>query len=323
MKNHIIVISGPTASGKSDLALNIAQEVHGEIINADIGSMYVPLSVGTAKPAWKSEIITHHLFDILDQPVNFTVVQFRALVQSLIQEIWSRGHVPIIVGGSAFYIKSLFFRQHEIADSSDIVARLEQQVAQGLVDSLALWNKLCDIDFKRSRKIHYQDTYRIIRALAIFEVTGQKPSNFEQVFDPVSSFYFIICKRDRKDLYERIDARVHQMMNNGWLKEIAALQKTEWQNFLIAKKLIGYDDLLHYAQNEKQSDLSEVVATIQQKTRNYAKRQIIFLNKLEKDVKNHQKQSKISGFVDDINLTSCDVGLYIKGLSNRILQTLS
>ena len=112
-------------------------------------------------------------------------------------------------------------------------------------------------------------------------------------------------------------------MNNGWLKEIAALQKTEWQNFLIAKKLIGYDDLLHYAQNEKQSDLSEVVATIQQKTRNYAKRQIIFLNKLEKDVKNHQKQSKISGFVDDINLTSCDVGLYIKGLSNRILQTLS
>ncbi len=323
MKNYIIVISGATASGKSDLAVKIAQEVGGEIINADIGSMYTALTIGTAKPDWRSEKIAHHLFDIIDQPINFTVVQFRERVQQMLQEIWARGHVPIIVGGSAFYIKALLYRQHEIPDSSKIISKLEDQIAQQKVSSLDLWEQLKQIDAIRAQKIHPHDSYRIIRALAIFQTTGKNPSEFEQIFDPLAPCYFLICKRERQKLYERIDTRVHEMIRDGWIQEVEALQDTEWEKFLIQKKMIGYDDLLYYLKSDQAQNLNEVVKKIQQRSRNYAKRQIIFLNKLEKDLKNEFHGRQISGSVQEINLTYCDVGLYIKGLSNRILQTLS
>jgi tRNA dimethylallyltransferase len=323
MKNYIIIISGATASGKSDLAVKIAHEVNGEIINADIGSMYAPLTIGTAKPNWQSEKIMHHLFDILDQPINFTVVQFRERVKILIQEIWSRGRVPIIVGGSAFYIKALFYEQHEIPDSSAFVQDLEREVEDGQIDSLELWAQLNLIDSARACKIHPHDTYRLIRALAIFQATGKKPCEFEQMFQPVAPFYFIMCKRDRQDLYQKINSRVDVMMDQGWINEVKTLQNTEWEKFLISKKIIGYDDLLRYLKQKKQDNLPEVVSLIQQKTRNYAKRQIIFLNKFESDLKNKLAQTKNIDCLQEINLTYCDVGLYIKGLSNRILQTLS
>jgi tRNA dimethylallyltransferase len=323
MKNYIIVISGATASGKSDLALKIAQEIGGEIINADIGSMYQPLTIGTAKPDWRSEKIAHHLFDVIDQPQNFTIVQFRQQVEVLLQEIWGRGHIPIIVGGSAFYIKALFYEQHEIPDSSEFIANLERQVTQGTIDSFELWQRLHQIDPIRAAQIHPHDTYRLIRALAIFQATGKQPSEFEQIFKPLAPFYFITCKRERHELYQRIDARVMTMIDQGWVQEVQKLQQTAWENFLINKKLIGYDDLLKYLHQEKKNNLSEVIALIQQKTRNYAKRQIIFLNKLESDLKKELVNGQIAGSVQDINLTYCDVGLYIKGLSNRILQTLS
>ncbi|MBP6892349.1 tRNA (adenosine(37)-N6)-dimethylallyltransferase MiaA [Candidatus Babeliales bacterium] len=323
MKDFVVIISGATASGKSDLALKIAQEINGEIVNADIGSMYQPLIIGTAKPDWRSEKNIHHLFDIIDQPKNFTVTQFRDQVEKLIRKIWKRDHVPIIVGGSAFYIKALFYKQHEIPDSSKIVANLEQQIALGMVNGLDLWQRLHQIDALRAKKIHPHDTYRLIRALAIFETTGKPPCEFEQIFQPLAPFYFIICKHERQKLYQRIDARVHTMIDQGWVQEVQKLQNTEWEKFLINKKLIGYDDLLKYLQQKKQENFFDVVSLIQQKTRNYAKRQIIFLNKLESDLKKELDKGQIVGSVQDINLTYCDVGLYIKGLSNRILQTLS
>ncbi len=323
MKNYIIIISGATASGKSDLALKIAQEVNGEILNADIGSMYAPLTIGTAKPNWKSEKIMHHMFDILEQPINFTVVQFRERMKILIKEIWSRKRVPIIVGGSAFYIKALFYQQHEISDCLKFVTNLERDLQDGIIDSLQLWEQLNCIDSVRAQKIHPHDNYRIIRALAIFQATGKKPCEFEQMFQPLAPFYFIICKRDRQDLYQNINARVHTMMDQGWLDEVKALQNSEWGNFLLSKKIIGYDDLLRWLKLSTCKNLDETLTIIQQKTRNYAKRQIIFLKKLESDVKKQISNGQISGSVQEINLTYCDVGLYIKGLSKLILQTLS
>lgn len=331
---HAIIISGPTASGKSDFAIKIAQEIGGEIINADIGSMYTPLTIGTAKPdRYKLEVvigkdrqkqpILHHLFDILDKPENFTVVQFRNRLAVLIDQILARGHVPIIVGGSAFYIKSFFFKQHEIVDTKDFVLEFERKIEQGLTDSFRLWQDLSEIDILRASQIHSHDTYRIVRALAIFKATGQKPSHFEQIFAPLVPFYFITCMRDRFALYSRIDARVHEMMNQGWLEEVKMLQGTDWEKFLLLKKLIGYDDLLRYLKNPEKTNLEDVTSLIAQKTRNYAKRQIIFLNKLQKDVERELIVSKFVGKVQDLNLTYCDVGLYIKGLSNRILQTVS
>ena len=114
MKNRkkAVVITGPTGVGKSDLALKLAEEVNGEIVNADIGQFYTPLTIGTAKPDYKSTPLKHHLFDLIDTPTHFTVVDFRFHVATLVQDLYNHGITPIIVGGSSFYLKALFFPPH-------------------------------------------------------------------------------------------------------------------------------------------------------------------------------------------------------------------
>lgn len=307
-KFKTIIITGATATGKSNFALEFAKQISGEIINADIGSFYKPLTIGTAKPDWKAAGVPHHLFDILDQPIDYTIVQFRQDVQKLCRDIWLRGHVPIIVGGSAFYIRSFFYKQSDIEVSQAYVRELENS----LVSSQQLWNDLRFIDSDRAYKIDPHDRYRIIRALAIYHGTGKAPSSFKQLFDPISSFLFIECGNDREVLYQRIDDRVHQMMQAGWVTEVSHLQDTEWESFLLRKKMIGYDDLLKVLR--KGGDFVDVVPVIQQKTRNYAKRQITFLKKLKKEISAEVLPPKIVGKVEQIDLTLCDVGLYISGL---------
>ncbi|MCX5923483.1 MAG: tRNA (adenosine(37)-N6)-dimethylallyltransferase MiaA [Candidatus Dependentiae bacterium] len=321
----VVIISGATATGKSLLALELAKKISGEIVNADIGSFYTPLTIGTAKPDWMADSkqivdgkeieIKHHLFDILDCPDNFTVVQFRQRLKQLFQEIWDRGNTPILVGGSAFYIKSFFYSQCDIPDTGEWTAKLEASTQS----TSELWQELHDIDPERAQRILKGDSYRIIRALAIFKATGKKPSLFQQRTEPLAPFYFIVCTRKREELYKKIDDRVLQMLEGGWQEEIEKIRGTEWQDFLMKKKLIGYDDLLGFG-NMATPLNNEIVALIQQKTRNYAKRQIIFLNKLEKELKEAIDSGDLVGQVDEICLTLCDVGLYINGLSEQILK---
>jgi len=315
MKRYVVLISGATATGKSGIALQLAQKISGEIINADIGSFYSPLTIGTAKPDFASETVPHHFFNILDQPDNFTVVQFRERLKVLLQEIWNRGNVPVIVGGSAFYIKSFFYKQHDIEGTDIWVRELEKL----LVPSKELWLQLQSVDQQRASQINEADRYRIIRALAIFKATGQKPSLFKQEFEPLAPFYFVVCSRDRSDLYKRINKRVLEMVDSGWREEVENLRGTKWESFLRKKKLIGYDDLLE--NNNNDVVISDVFDVIAQKTRNYAKRQIIFLNKLQKELRQATSSGDLIGRVEEINLTLYGVGLYINGLSEQILKT--
>ncbi len=303
LEKKVILISGPTASGKSDFALKLAYKMGGEIINADIGSMYTPLTIGTAKPAWKEEQIAHHMFDVLDQPINFTVMQFRHKLKILIEEIWSRGHTPIIVGGSAFYIKACFYEQYDIANTEQIVKDLENLLSKHQTNSNVLWQELNQLDSARAEKIHIHDTYRIVRALAICKATGSKASSFKPLFKPLAPFKFFICMSDRQNLYERINQRVVKMIDQGWIDEVKNLQGTDWQKFLMIKKMIGYDDLLGYLENSNYLNLQDTINVIQQKTRNYAKRQIIFLNKLKNDIQSALIGSKYDGTLEDIDLT--------------------
>ncbi len=326
----VVIISGATATGKSALALELAKKISGEIVNADIGSFYTPLTIGTAKPDWRADSmqqeeglptveIRHHLFDILDQPENFTVVQFRQRLQILFQEIWDRGHIPIVVGGSAFYIKSFFYMQQDIPGTDIWIEQLESS----LLDSAVLWNELQELDPLRAAQINIRDRYRVIRALAIFKATGKKPSLFVQKMESLAPFYFIVCTRQRGELYQKINERVLTMMQSGWQEEVESLRNSPWEDFLKKKKLIGYNDLLALGAqqgNTKTSYQDEVTTQIQQKTRNYAKRQIIFLNKLERELKEAIDSGDLVGKVDEICLTLCDVGLYINGLSEQILK---
>lgn len=308
IKQYSILISGATATGKSDFAIQLAKKINGEIINADIGSFYKPLTIGTAKPNWQQEEVPHHLFDILDEAQVYTVVEFRKQLIKLCKEIWHRGKVPIIVGGSAFYIQAFFYKQHEVAVSQSYV----NELTHSLIPTQQLWNDLRAIDNVRAYQIDPHDRYRIIRALAIFNGTGRAPSEFKQIFDPVSSYLFIDCVRDREVMYKRIDDRVYQMIDAGWVDEVKALQDTDWQDFLLRKKMIGYDDILIALQEKKA--IAKIVPIIQKKTRNYAKRQITFLKKLKNDLLKEVLPVHMIGKVEQIDLTLCDVGLYINQL---------
>lgn len=321
MKKYIIVISGATATGKSDFAIQLAKQVGGEIINADIGSWYTPLTIGTAKPNWHAETIPHHLFDIFDQPEQFNVIRFRKMVIDLAQEIWLRGNVPIVVGGSAFYIKALWYQNHDLLVTKDHKSEVEYDL--NFTDRLTsdLWDQLWQIDSVRAGKIHRNDRYRIVRALSIYKITGQQPSSCEPKFDPIAPMIGIICTRDRQELYNRIDHRVLIMLQSGWIEEVRSLLGSPWEQFLLEKKIIGYDDIIRYLRSDQSTDeYEQLVKIVQQKTRNYAKRQVTFLKKMQKDVGACLQQTQPVEFIEDMNLTLCDVGLYINGLSNRLLK---
>jgi len=321
MKNYIIVISGATATGKSDFAIKLARQVGGEIINADIGSWYCPLTIGTAKPDWRTESVPHHMFDILDQPEQFNVIRFRNMVQELSKEIWSRGHVPIVVGGSAFYVKSLWYHNYDLFTFKDDEQKIEQELSGSDRLTHDLWDELQQVDPVRAARIHCNDRYRILRALSIYKVTGQLPSKYEPVFDPIAPMVGIVCVRDRQELYHRIDERVLIMLQSGWIEEVESLLGTPWEQFLLEKKIIGYDDIIRYLKSDRSVDAyKQLVELIQQKTRNYAKRQVTFLKKLKNEVDTSLQQTQPIEFIEEMNLTLCDVGLYINGLSNRLIQ---
>lgn len=281
----MLIICGPTGAGKTDFSYRLAQAYPIEIINADIGQFYTPLSIGTAKPAWQASPIPHHLFDILNQPVNLSVTEYRNLIEETIIQIWQRNAIPVIVGGSMFYIKTLFFPPSQVnvhVDSAECFVR-------DALPSQELWDILADIDPKRASCLHKNDHYRIQRALNLWRASGILPSSLQPTFMPIAQFHMTYFARNRHDLYCAINQRTHTMFEHGWVNEVASLSQ-EWKEFLRYKKLLGYPDIiacLEHNNCEHCKDNTSLRATIQQKTRNYAKRQEIFWRSLKKSIAEH------------------------------------
>jgi tRNA dimethylallyltransferase len=302
-KKFVILISGPTATGKSDFALQLGHQI--EVVNADIGSFYKQMTIGTAKPDWQNQSAPHHFFDVIEDASSWTAPQFRAKLQTLIAEIWARGNTPVIVGGSAFYLQAFFYKNHELqTPDAQVVTDLEEQSAEDL------WEQLHAIDPIRAQAIDPNDQYRLVRALAIWQTQGQKPSDFQPIFAPLAPFYFVTLMRNRDQLYDMINHRVQVMMQQGWLDEVRSLlDDGPWQDFMLKKKIIGYDLLAaHLLGLCSEQSLDEIIDLIAQRTRNYAKRQITFLGKLQKNI---QKDMKLDEQwnnckVEEFNLTILD-----------------
>jgi len=300
MKKSVVIIMGPTGVGKSDCAEVLASALNGVIINGDLGQMYAPLSIGTAKPQWQQSPIEHYLFDTITQPRNISVVEYRKTVLPLITTSFQRSKVPIIVGGSGFYIQSLLFPPHEHElEKKPVQHDLYQE------DTELLWHKLYALDPERAHAINKTDRYRIVRALTIFDTTGILPSQARPGFVGDFDFHIIFLQRDRHDLYERINIRVEKMIHAGFINEVQALSP-EWKEFLTIKKIIGYDLIIDYLEHSNFSE-HNLIAAIQQKTRQYAKRQISFWNMFKKRLP--------AGTYEEVNLTFLDLPLYIKQLS--------
>ena len=305
----MIIVFGPTGVGKTDFSLRLAQNIPSEIINMDMGSFYTPLTIGTAKPDWKNSPITHHLFDRVDTPTNYTVVHYRSDVHRLIGEIKNRGNTPILVGGSGFYLKSLFFVPSAVA-SSNYTALSDKTDQQ-------LWDELYAVDPVRANQIHKNDRYRVERALTIWYTTGKKASEQAPEYMPIDTRVTIIyITREREELYGRINQRVDEMMNAGWLEEVKKLQGTAWERFLHEKKIIGYDDLLNYLSGS--TTLEHAIQSTKTKSRNYAKRQLTFWRMLEKSLSSANTQSAhpIQLTLQTLNLTLDNLELYIKQLTH-------
>ena len=293
MKNSkkLIIMYGPTGVGKTDTSLLLSTMTHIEIINGDVGQLYQPIAIGTAKPDWQQESVPHHLFDYCTTPKDITVVIYRKLLLDTAEAIWARGATPVIVGGSGFYIKSLFFPPKQ-SEFVYLEQKKDANLTSTSLDSCSteeLWNLLYQHDPKRAQELIIQDRYRIMRALELVQ-KGVKPSSVAPEYVPFPADVLVLfLSRPREELYQRINDRTETMMQQGWIDEVKPLLGTTWEPFLLRKKLLGYNDIIDYLKldNPTPDNYEHLIVTIQQKTRNYAKRQCTFWRMLKKVLDTH------------------------------------
>ncbi|USS91156.1 tRNA (adenosine(37)-N6)-dimethylallyltransferase MiaA [Fructilactobacillus carniphilus] len=279
MKPKVLAVVGPTAVGKSALALSLAQQFNGEIISGDSMQIYRHLDVGTAKvsPA-EQALIPHHLIDILTVQEQYGVQQFVKDCQTLITEIHQRGKLPIIAGGTGYYLKALLqglqLGGHN-SSSAAVRSQLEAELAQ--VGPEVLWQQLRSLDASAAAKIDAHNSRRVMRALEIYRVTGKLPSDQQNQPHPYDA-YLIGLNCERSLLYQRINQRVELMMQMGLLTENEWLRK-QGPN-LPALKGIGYREFTPYFAGKQ--DLATTVNEIKKDSRHYAKRQLTwFRNQMD------------------------------------------
>jgi len=292
LRFRVLILAGPTACGKTALSLRLAQKFPIEIINADMGQFYAPCNIGTAKPDWRNQSVKHHLFDMVDTPKDISVVAYRNKVIQVVREIEGRGNIPLLVGGSFFYLSSLFFPPHEKSASSSDPEPVKKQYEN--VTAAELWEELNTVDPVRAAALHQNDRYRIVRALTLWHTSHVLPSSQTPSYQPPFSALFLVLTPPRDELYEKIDKRTHEMFDtpHGWIQEAQHLYGTEWETFLRQKKLIGYPEIFDWiVAGARQEELEKLIASIQQATRKYAKRQITFWRRLRIMLENEAKKN--------------------------------
>lgn len=281
MKIPVIVVSGPTASGKSALALKIAEKYGGEIVSADSMQIYKELSVGTAKPD-KSEIkrVPHHLVDILEPEEKFSAADFKKRAEEAIEDISSRGRLPIIAGGTGLYIDSLLYSTGFSHPKENPKLRRELAEMNEKEGADAVYAILKSLDGDAAEKIHKNNVKRVIRAIEIIKSTHK--SLEESVEKPlgVSPKYevlYVFINPDRQELYRRIDRRVDEMMEQGLLDEAKMLFGRNVLPDATSVQAIGYKEFFGVFRGEK--SLSDAVDELKRDTRRYAKRQVTWFSR--------------------------------------------
>lgn len=282
--NGVIIISGPTAAGKSSLAIELAKKIGGEIVSADSMQVYRGMNIGTAKvSAQEMEGICHHMVDICDIKESFTVVDYYEAATKAIRDILKRGKVPIVVGGTGFYIHTLIYGPPSGPPSNAGVRKLLEDDLQKLGPQ-AMYERLSAQDHEYAQTITPGDKQKIVRALEIIELTQKKVSEFPKFrsMDRQSEFTFrcFFLFYPREILYDRIERRCDQMIEMGFPEEVERLDKCGLRKNLSASQAIGYRQYLEYLDSpQTEANWQEFVWAFKQSSRRYAKRQFTWFRK--------------------------------------------
>ena len=285
-KKPLVIIAGPTATGKTKCAVELAKAINGEIISADSIQVYKGMDIGSAKVTFEEMCgVKHHLIDVLEPTQDFNITVFQTLAKEAMDEIYSRGKVPIIAGGTGFYIQSVLydidFTENE--DNNEIREALTR-ISLEKDGKDILFAMLKDIDPESADVIDKNNIKRVIRAIEFYKLSGKKISEHNKLQSSKEAAYdarFFVLTDDRKVLYERIDKRVDKMIELGLVEEVRNLLNKGLKRDMVSMQGIGYKEIVSYLMGE--ISLDEAIYIIKRDTRHFAKRQITWF-KREKDV---------------------------------------
>ena len=285
VKTPLIILTGPTAVGKTALSVKLAQKTGGEIISADSMQVYRHMDIGSAKiRPDEMRGVPHHLIDVLEPQEEFNVTVFQNMAKKAIGEIRSRGHIPILAGGTGFYIQAVLYDIDftENAEETSVREALERTAEEKGAEYLH--QMLKEVDPESAALIHANNIKRTVRALEYYMQTGQKISEHNEKERSRRSAYnacYFVLNDEREKVYERIDRRVDRMLSDGLVKEVQALKEMGCTRELVSMQGLGYKEILGYLDGEY--DLDRAVYLIKRDTRHFAKRQLTWFRR-ERDV---------------------------------------
>ena len=283
-KIPVIVVAGPTASGKTALAINIAKKYNGEIVNADSMQIYKFMDIGTAKPTKEEQSeARHHLLDFIEPDCEFSVADYTELAHKVIADIYQRGKLPIICGGTGLYINSVIDdvtfgevkTDYAMRDELETIAR--EQGAKVLVEMLS------EFDEESAKTIHPNNLRRLIRAIEFYKLTGVPISKHKEMTKQIQSRYnplMLVIEHEREKLYERINLRVDMMIAEGLVEEVKSLLEKGYTKEMNSMKGIGYKEIISYLEGD--CSIEEAIDAVKLGSRHYAKRQMTWFRRDER-----------------------------------------
>lgn len=284
-KKPLVILTGPTAVGKTALSIKLASKIGGEIISADSMQVYRQMDIGSAKiKPEEMGGIPHHLIDILEPEEEFNVCLFEKLALEAMEQIYERGHIPVVVGGTGFYIQALLYQIDFTEEETDTAYRDKLWQLGEEKGNHYLHELLRKVDPESAEEIHENNRKRVIRALEFYENCGKPISTHNkeqrQKTSAYNSCYFVLTD-DRKKLYKRIESRVDQMLSKGLVDEVRTLKERGCNASMVSMQGLGYKEILEYL--DGRCSLLEAVEKIKKETRHFAKRQLTWFRR-EKDV---------------------------------------
>ena len=285
MKKPLIILTGPTAVGKTKASIGLAKALNGEIISADSMQVYKYMDIGSAKiRPEEMQGIKHYLVDELEPDEEFNVVRFQQMAKKAMDEIYDKGKIPIVVGGTGFYIQALLYDIDFTENEEDTSYREELEQLASEKGTEYLHEMLQEIDPASAESIHANNVKRVIRALEFYKQTGKKISEHnetERAKESPYDFCYFVLNDDRKLLYDRINSRIDIMLEEGLLDEVSALKNKGYTKDMVSMQGLGYKEILDYLNGE--CSLEEAIYILKRDTRHFAKRQLTWFRR-ERDV---------------------------------------